>query len=378
MGDLSVTPLLDEVRTPEELRRLPESRLRQLADELRTETIDDVSVTGGHLGAGLGVVELTVALHYVFDTPRDRLIWDVGHQAYTHKILTGRRERIRTSRVESTQRLVRAIARRPAGRRPAVLVCASAVGYYGSRGDEVLEESAAPGEGFLADVCREWEAAAAQAQASGLRVVSLRIGIVLAREGGALPRLALPFRLGLGARLGDGRQWFPWIHIDDLCRLMIFAAEHPEFSGPLNATAPEPVTNEELTRAIARTLRRPAFMRVPAPVLRMVLGEMATLLLDGQRVMPQRAQEAGFEYRFPTIDAALRDRRDGSGAGRREGGRSGRGRGRVRAAGDDGHDREGGHGSDPSRRAPARRSVPAYRAAAGIARALRPPTLLDR
>lgn len=221
------------------------------------------------------------------------------------------KQEILNSRLRVTRRLVEALGApealdRPTGRRP-VLISASAVGYYGPAGDQPLTERTTPGDDFLATVSARWEAAARPAEDLDVRLVLLRIGLVLGREGGVLPRMLLPFRIGLGGALGSGRQWVSWIHIDDLCRLMIFAAEHPEFSGPLNATAPEPVTNEELTRAIARTLRRPAFMRVPAPVLRMVLGEMATLLLDGQRVMPQRAQEAGFEYRFPTIDAALRD-----------------------------------------------------------------------
>ncbi|MFS8570353.1 MAG: TIGR01777 family oxidoreductase [Thermaerobacter sp.] len=231
------------------------------------------------------------------------------------------KEEILNSRLGATRRLVEALGDpEAAGDRVSpgapdasgaacrpVLVNASAVGYYGPSGDLPLTERNAPGEDFLATVCARWEAAARPAEDAGARVVLLRIGLVLGRDGGVLPRMLLPFRLGLGGVLGSGRQWVSWIHIDDLCRLIIFAAENPAIRGPLNATAPEPVTNRQFTRALARTLGRPAFLRVPAAALRLVLGEMSTLLLDGQRVIPQRALDAGFEFRFPTIEAALTD-----------------------------------------------------------------------
>ncbi|HEX6988990.1 MAG TPA: TIGR01777 family oxidoreductase [Bacillota bacterium] len=219
------------------------------------------------------------------------------------------KQEILNSRLRVTRQLVEALGAPgqspPRGRR--VLISGSAVGYYGPAGDLALTERNAPGEDFLATVCARWEAAARPVEDLGIRLVLLRIGLVLGRDGGVLPRMLLPFRFGLGGVLGSGRQWVSWIHIDDLCRLIIFAAQHEQLSGPVNATAPEPVTNERLTRAIARVLRRPAFLRVPAAALRLVLGEMATLLLDGQRVLPERARQAGFAWHFKDIDAALAD-----------------------------------------------------------------------
>jgi len=213
-----------------------------------------------------------------------------------------RRRRIRESRVASTRRLVEAIAALAPAQRPAVLVCASAVGIYGSRGDEVLDEAAPPGQGFLAEVCRAWEEEAARAP---VRSVSLRIGIVLAREGGALPRMALPFRLGLGGSLGDGRQWFPWIHVADLVALVATALRDESLQGPLNAVAPAPVRNAELTRALARRLRRPALLRVPAFALRLALGDLAQELLGSRRVLPRKAEAAGFRFAYPELEGAL-------------------------------------------------------------------------
>ena len=182
-----------------------------------------------------------------------------------------------------------AIGALPAPQRPRVLVSASAVGYYGSRGDEILDEDAAPGQGFLAEVCRAWEAEALAAARHGVRCVVLRIGIVLAREGGALPRMALPFRAGLGGRLGDGRQWFPWIHADDVVSLIRAALRDDAYTGPVNAVAPEPVRNAELTRALARVLHRPALFAVPAFALRAALGELSGELL-GQPPLPAAAR----------------------------------------------------------------------------------------
>jgi len=213
-----------------------------------------------------------------------------------------RHRRIRESRVGSTRRLVEAIAALPPAQRPEALVCASAVGIYGSRGDAVLDEDAPPGQGFLADVCRDWEAEAARAP---VRSVSLRTGIVLAREGGALPRMALPFRFGLGAKLGDGRQWFPWIHVADLVALVAAALRDERLEGPVNAVAPAPVRNEELTRALARCLRRPALLRVPAFALRLALGDLAEELLGSRRVVPRKAQAAGFRFAYPELEQAL-------------------------------------------------------------------------
>lgn len=213
------------------------------------------------------------------------------------------KRRIRLSRVGGTRRLVEALARLP--KRPSVLVCASAVGYYGARGDEVLTEASPPGTGFLAEVCAGWEQAAAAAEGLKLRVVRLRMGMVLGRDGGALARMLPAFKLGLGGRLGDGRQWMSWIHRDDLAELIRFAVEQPALAGAVNAVAPAPVTNAEFTRELAAAVHRPAWFPAPAPALRALFGEMASVLLDSQRAVPAAAQAAGFVFRFPSLRGAL-------------------------------------------------------------------------
>ena len=219
-----------------------------------------------------------------------------GEPVFAGPLTAKRRRRIFASRVESAQSMVEALGRLPAERRPAVLVCASAVGYYAPAGDTRLAEGAASGTGFLAEVCRAWERAAAGAEALGVRRVSLRIGIVLSREGGALPRLALPFRLGLGGRLGDGRQWVPWIDRDDLVALAAAALSDERYRGALNAVAPNPLTNAELSRAVARALRRPSLLPVPGFAIRTAFGGLADELLGSRRVVPQRALELGFRF----------------------------------------------------------------------------------
>lgn len=213
--------------------------------------------------------------------------------------------RVRESRIASTRRIVERIAGRPAGERPKVLVCASAVGLYGDRGDEALDEEAPPGTGFLAELCRDWESAAAEAEKLGVRVVRLRIGVVLAHDGGALPLMRVPFSLGLGGRLGRGGQSFPWIHVDDLVRAILFALEREDLRGAVNAVAPEAVSNLELTQTLARLLHRPALVPVPAFALRTLLGELAGELLGSRRVVPRRLLDAGFPFRYATLEAAL-------------------------------------------------------------------------
>jgi len=212
------------------------------------------------------------------------------------------KRRIRESRVAGTRNLVAALATLP--RRPDALICASAIGYYGSRGDEVLTESSAPGSGFLPEVCVAWEREAQAAEAFGMRVVRVRTGLVLDAGGGALVRMLPPFRMGLGGRLGSGRQWMSWIHLEDLAALFQFAVES-QVRGPLNAVAPNPVTNSEFTRELARALRRPAVFPVPGFALRLLFGEMADVLLASQRVAPGAAQAAGFRFRFPQLAPAL-------------------------------------------------------------------------
>lgn len=210
--------------------------------------------------------------------------------------------RIRDSRVVGTANLVCAIARLP--RKPDVLVCSSAIGYYGSRGDEILSETSSQGGDFLAEVCAAWEWSAALAEVLGVRVVSVRTGHVLHPRGGLLKRILPPFRMGLGGKLGNGRQWTSWIHLEDMIGLLRFAIDHP-VSGALNAVAPHPVTNAEFTRALAAALHRPAIFPVPTLALRMLFGEMAEVILGSQRVLPERAQAAGFAFRYPSLAPAL-------------------------------------------------------------------------
>jgi uncharacterized protein len=209
-----------------------------------------------------------------------------------------------TSRVESTRALVGVLAelRQP----PKTLLAASAIGIYGNRGDELLDERAAPGKGFLADLCQEWEAAARPAVGAGIRVVHLRLGVVLGRRAGALGKMLPLFRLGLGGRLGSGRQWMSWIGLEDTVRAILFAMDTPALHGPVNLTAPQPVTNAEFTRALGKALQRPAILPAPAFALRLALGEMADeALLASARAVPAKLVEAGFQFVHPALDTAL-------------------------------------------------------------------------
>lgn len=213
-----------------------------------------------------------------------------------------RKRRFRSSRVDAT-RNVAAVLRE---RGPKVLVSASAVGFYGDRGDEVLDEGSAPGRDFLAGLCREWEEAAAHA-APRARVVLLRTGIVLARDGGALPRMARPFRLFAGGPLGDGAAWQPWIHLADELGLALLALSDDRAAGPLNAVGPEPVRNRELARAIGEALSRPSLLPAPAAAIRLAIGEMAEVVLASQRVLPRRALALGYRFRFSDAGDAVRE-----------------------------------------------------------------------
>ena len=214
-----------------------------------------------------------------------------------------KKKRISDSRVNATRMLVETlnVLETP----PQVLVSASAIGYYGSRGDYPLDETSLEGDDFLAEVCFAWEQAALGAEKAGLRVVTVRTGIVLGRGGGALAKMVTPFKLGLGGRLGSGRQWMSWIHIDDEVGLLLHAAEHPEIHGALNLVSPEPVTNREFTRSLGRVLGRPTIFPAPAFILKLVVGEFADVLLGSQRVVPQVAQDTGYQFHFPQLDKAL-------------------------------------------------------------------------
>jgi len=212
------------------------------------------------------------------------------------------RERIIVSRIQGTRSLVAALRDHP----PDVLVSASAVGYYGSRGDEILTEDSPPSSDFLGEVALGWEHEAHAARQFGVRVVTPRIGVVLGRGGGALAQMLPPFRLGVGGRLGTGKQWMSWISLDDLVSLIDFVIAIPAISGAVNAVAPNPVTNAVFTRELAAALHRPAIFPVPAFALKILFGEMSQILLGGQRVVPQAALRAGFQFRFAEVGEALR------------------------------------------------------------------------
>jgi uncharacterized protein (TIGR01777 family) len=237
-----------------------------------------------------------------------------GHDAAVHlageAIAGGRwdeekKRRIRESRVKGTRLLAETLA--ALDEKPKALVSASAIGFYGDRGGEVLREESASGEGFLSEVCREWEKATLAASQAGIRVVHLRIGLVLSADGGALPQMLTPFKLGVGGRVGSGRQYVSWITLEDLVRVIRRALEDEHLRGPVNAVAPNAVTNEEFTKALGHVLGRPTFLPMPAFAARLAFGEMAdALLLSSTRVEPARLKEAGYEFSRPEIEGALR------------------------------------------------------------------------
>lgn len=213
--------------------------------------------------------------------------------------------RIRASRVMGTTLLSKALA--AATIPPRTLISVSAIGYYGDRGDELLSETAAPGSGFLAEVCRDWEAATEPAASAGLRVVNLRVGMVLSREGGALARMLPAFRMGLGGPIAGGRQYVSWITLDDLVRVILFALTENALRGPVNAVTPNAVTDAEFARTLGKVLRRPAILPMPASAVRLMFGEMGQeLLLQSQRVEPAGLKAAGFHFDFPDLEPALR------------------------------------------------------------------------
>jgi uncharacterized protein (TIGR01777 family) len=226
---------------------------------------------------------------------------NVGEGRWTE----ARKRRLRDSRLRSGAAVVEAVT--AARVRPAVLVQASAVGYYGNRGEEELGEDAPPGEGFLAELTPAWEASTAAVEELGVRRVVVRTGLVLSRDGGALARLLPPFRLGLGGPMGSGRQYWPWIHMADEIGALRFLLERDSARGPFNLTAPAPLRNREFSRILGRALRRPSFLPAPAFALRALLGEMASLVLEGQRALPRRLLAEGYAFRFARLEEALRD-----------------------------------------------------------------------
>ncbi len=225
------------------------------------------------------------------------------------------KERIRVSRETGTRNLVAGL--RQADTRPATLISQSGVDYYGAHGDERLDEHAPPGDGFLPDVCVRWEREAEAASELGIRVVRLRTGVVLDARGGALSKMLPPFKLGGGGPVAGGRQYMPWIHIDDLVGMMLAALDDERWRGPVNAAAPEPVTNKDFSKALGRALHRPAIAPVPALAIKLLYGEMASIVIDGKRAVPRRALELGYAFRHTDVEEALRAAL-GGGAGDRQ------------------------------------------------------------
>jgi len=277
----------------------------------------NVAITGasGFIGRSLterlrreGHVVRPVSLRQ--DVPPEQLagcgaVVNLAGEPVAQRWTAAAQERMRASRIEGTRKLVQAMR----GRAPQVLVSASAIGYYGSQnvkpGDEILTEASPPADDFLGTLSAAWEREARAALDLGVRVACLRIGLVLGPGGGALKRMLLPFRLGLGGRLGSGRQWMSWIHVDDLTSLILFLLKESTVRGAFNAVSPHPVTNREFTRALAKTLRRPAFLPVPAMALKLAFGQMSEVILASQRVMPEAALRAGFRFDYPDIFGAL-------------------------------------------------------------------------
>jgi uncharacterized protein len=254
---------------------------------------------------------------------REWLVWDPGVSGDWEKSLDGadgvinlagegiankrwtdgQKELIRSSRIDSTRALVHAIAKTK--EKPKFLINASAVGYYGPRGDETLTEDSAPGKDFLARLCVAWEEEAKKAQDHGVRVALLRTGIVLAKGKGALAKMVTPFKFFVGGRLGSGKQWMSWIHIEDEIGLMLSLLENAAAQGSFNATAPNPVTMEEFCKVLGKVLNRPSWAPVPASALTLLLGEMADMVLGGQRTLPKAAEKLGYNFKYPTITKAL-------------------------------------------------------------------------
>ena len=235
--------------------------------------------------------------------PRHDVIVHLAGEPIAQRWTAEAKKRIYDSRIIGTRDLVCALGELK--HKPATLVSASAIGYYGNRGDEILTEQSAPGRGFLAGLCTQWEQEARKAEDFGLRVVPVRIAAVLGREGGALPQMLTPFRLGLGGKFGNGRHWMSWAHIDDLVRLLIFAAGNSDVRGTLNCASPGPVTNAEFTSVLAAILHRPAPWTIPRFALKLAAGELADALFDSLRVMPVETEQAGFRFEYRDLRQAL-------------------------------------------------------------------------
>jgi uncharacterized protein (TIGR01777 family) len=263
---------------------------------------------GGGLDAQLDIEVRTWQPGAAADNDRafdgvDAVVNLAGEPIGTGRWTGAKMARIRNSRVLGNKSIVAAMARQ--SQRPRVYIAGSAVGYYGSRGDEVLTEDAAAGEGFLAGVCRDLEGEAAAAADVGVRVVCLRTGVVLSGAGGALAKMLPPFKFGLGGRIGSGKQWFSWIHANDIAGIILHCLERDDIEGPVNGAAPNPVTNAAFTKSLAQALGRPALLPVPEFVLKLLFGRMAGTLTASHRVIPKKIEDAGFKFQFPDLEESL-------------------------------------------------------------------------
>lgn len=235
----------------------------------------------------------------------DAVVHLAGENIAARRWTAAQKEKIRASRVDGTRLLSDALARLKTP--PQTFVCASAIGYYGNRGSEIMTENSTSGEGFLPEVCREWEESCQAAREAGIRVSNIRIGIVLSPEGGALGKMLLPFKLGIGGVLGSGTQYMSWVALDDVIGIIHHVLMTPNLSGPVNTVAPNPVTNREFTKRLGKVLNRPTILPAPAFAIRMLLGEMGDdLLLNGTRVVPEKLLQSGYEFRFSELETALR------------------------------------------------------------------------
>jgi hypothetical protein len=240
-------------------------------------------------------------------TDCDAVIHLAGENIFGRRWNTAFKQLLVDSRVKSTQNIAQALSRKPnrGNGEPKVLVNASAIGIYGPRGDEEITEETAPASDFLGNLCVEWEKAARAVESAGVRSVQVRVGVVLDREGGALAQLVTPFKLGGGGPVGSGKQYMAWIHHEDMVNLFLFALDTPTCTGPMNGTAPSAVTNKVFSKALGKAMHRPSFMWTPGVMLRLLLGEAATIVTSGQRVVPRKALALGFVFQYPTIDQAL-------------------------------------------------------------------------
>lgn len=276
-----------------------------LASMLSSEGWEIIGVSRKGTGDVAGVSKWTTPAKA--DLEGCEAVVNLSGEAIDQRWTAANKRAFHESRIGVTNEIVNKISLLSEERRPKVLINASAVGYYGERGDEVLDETASRGEGYLADLCADWEKAALPAEALGVRIVRLRIGVVLGSGGKAFEKLLNIFKAGIGGRLGNGKQWTPWIHVDDLRCAIVFSLNHPNLHGAVNGTAPHPETNAELTRKFAKAVRRWVFLPVPGFALKIAFGGFGGALLEGQRALPKQLLDAGFEFRFSKLEDALED-----------------------------------------------------------------------